>query len=50
MQKQDFNLRKVDDRIPILQLAIPGAINIKKPRYESRKMVLNQAQQYANKR
>ena len=27
----------------------PGAINIKKPRYESRKMVLNQAQYQAEK-
>ena len=36
-----FKLGKVNGRIQIIQLTNPGA---KTPRYESKKMVLNQAQ------
>ena len=39
-----YKLEKIDGRIKILQQLDPGKKDQKKPRYESKKMVLNQAQ------
>ena len=44
LKNKIYKLGKVDDRIPVLQLLDPGVKSKRKPIYESRKMVLNQAQ------
>ena len=49
MEKQDSKRVKVDDRIQFQNYLDPGAITVKKPRHELRNMVLNQAQDYAEK-
>ena len=43
------NWEKLTTEFELNNQLYPGAINIKKPRYESRKMVLNQAQYQAEK-
>ena len=49
MKKKIYKLRKVDNTIPIPQLARSSRKNTKKPGYQSRKMVLNQAQDQTEK-
>ena len=48
-KNQIEKLGKVDDKIPILQLTRSKSKKTKKPRYESRKMVLNQTQDQTEK-
>ena len=43
-KKKIYKLGKVDDRIPVLQVTRSRSKKQKTPIYESRKVVLNQAQ------